>query len=265
MKFYNLIFSLTLINTLLIAYQDSDIDGVDNSIDLCPDTPFDKLVDEHGCPEDEAYGGEWTLQVGHDFTIDEENNYLQNYNFFGNYSYKEWNFSLSNSQQTTYDSNNNPTINTGDLYLSLGYQLNHEHFQTNLSLGTKIATASENIGTGEQDYFSSLNISYLLNEKQMIFSQIGYTLTGNSPLIHYNNSLAGSLGTGYSLTSHWYSSLSYDYAQSIYDNSSDYQSLSWLNSYSFLDDYFVSLNYTYGLDNISYPHTFSLKLGVTFE
>ena len=252
-------------NTLLIAYQDSDIDGVDNSVDLCPDTPFDKLVDEHGCPEDEAYGGEWTLQVGHDFTIDEENNYLQNYNFFGNYSYKEWNFSLSNSQQTTYDSNNNPTINTGDLYLSLGYQLNHERFQTNFSLGTKIATANENIGTGEQDYFSSLNISYLLNEKQMIFSQIGYTLTGNTPLIHYNNSLAGSLGTGYSLTSHWYSSLSYDYAQSIYDNSSDYQSLSWLNSYRFLDDYFVSLNYTYGLDSISYPHTFSLKLGVTFE
>ena len=46
MKFYNLIFSLALVNTLLIGYEDSDIDGVDDSIDLCPDTSFDKLVDK---------------------------------------------------------------------------------------------------------------------------------------------------------------------------------------------------------------------------
>jgi hypothetical protein len=264
-KFCNLFFSFLILNSFLLSYEDSDIDGVDDTIDLCPNTSFDKLVDKNGCPQDEIYRGKLTLQIGTDLSIDEDNNQIKNYNFVGNYNYKKWNLSLSNSQQTTYDSNNNPIINSGDLYANLGYSFNLNPFESMISIGTKIATASEKIGTGENDYFSQLNINYFINNKIMIFSQIGYTLTGDTPYISYKNSLAYSLGTGYSITAHYYSSLSYDYAQSIYNSNPDYQSLSWLNSYSFLNDYFISLNYTHGLDEISYPHTFSLNLGVTFE
>jgi hypothetical protein len=262
---YSLIFSTLILTHTLFGYEDSDIDGVDDAIDLCPDTPFDKLVDEDGCPEDKHYWGAFTLQLGNDISLDEEHNLIKNYSFFGNYNYKKWNFSLSNSQLTTYDGNDNASSSRGDIYLNLGYEIDNTYLQSNLSFGTKIATADENIGTGENDYFVTLNLSHVTDKQVILFSQFGYTLTGDSPLIEYQNSFAYTLGTGYFILPHWYSALSYDYAQSIYSSTPNYQSLSWMNSYTFLDDYYLSLNYTYGLDNISYPHTLSLKLGVTFE
>jgi len=262
---YRLIFSLFILNSYLLSYEDSDIDGVDDSIDLCPDTSFDKLVDEYGCPKNENYWGSITVQVGSDIALDEDNNQIDNYSFFGSYSYKKWYLSLSNSQQTTYDINNNRSTNSGDLYLTSGYQFNHKDFQTDINFGVKFATADKSVGTGENDYFSSVDVSYFINDKQTLSCQLGYILTGDSSTTTYKNSLSYALGTGYMVNSNWYSSLSYDYAESIYSDAQPYQSLSWLNSYSFLDNYFISLNYTYGLDNISYPHTFSLKLGVNFE
>lgn len=265
MKIFSLIFFTLFFNIQSFAYEDSDIDGVDDSIDLCPDTSFDKLVDTDGCPEDKTYWGELTLQMGSGISIDEDNKKIQNYSFFGNYAYKKWMFSLSNSQQTTYDSNNTRSMNGGDLYLTLGYQFNYDKFQNSVSFGTKISTADESVGTGESDYFSLIDIGYLIDKKLMIFSQIGYTLTGDSPTTNYENSFSYSLGTGYMFDSNWYSSFSYDYAKSIYNHTPNYQSLSWLNSYSFLENSFISLNYSYGLDDLSYPHTFSLKLGATFE
>ena len=265
MKIFSLIFLIFFFKSQLWSYQDSDIDGVDDTIDICPDTPFDKIVDTNGCPEDESYWGALTLQLGSDISIDEENNQINNYSFFGNYNYKKWNFSISNNQQTTYDSNNNRSVDGGDLYLNLGYQFDYEKFQSNISLGTKVAIADKSIGTGENDYFSSIDINYLTHQELMLFTQISYTLTGDSSTVNYQNSFAYSLGIGEMITSNWYTALSYDYAKSIYSNTENYQSLSWLNSYSFSDNYFLNLNYTHGIDSLSYPHTFSLKLGVTFE
>jgi len=260
-----LTFSIFILHSLLLGYEDSDIDGVEDANDLCPNTSFDKLVDKNGCPENEIYWGWATLQLGSDIAIDENSNKLNSYSFLGSYGYKKWYFSISNTQQTTYDNNNNRSTNSGDVYLSSGHKFNYKNFQTNLNFGIKIATADETIGTGEDDYFSSVDINYFINGKQTLFAQIGYTLTGDSTNTTYQNSLACSLGTGYMLNNKWYSSFSYDYAESIYKDAQEYQSLSWFNSYSFLDNYFISLNYTYGLDNLSYPHKFSINLGATFE
>ena len=265
MKIFSLIFLLSFLNSQVLAYEDSDIDGIEDNIDLCPDTSFDKIVDSNGCPENEMYKGILSLEFSNEISIDEENNKINNYSFLGNYAYKEWSFSLSNTQQTTYNNDNNRAFNSGDLYLNLSYQFSNDKFQNAISFGTKIAMANENIGTGENDYFSSIDINYFINEKITLLSQISYTLTGDSSSTNYQNSLAYSLGTGYMLNNYWYSSLSYDYAKSIYTNSPNYQSFSLLNSYDFYEDYFVSINYTYGIDELSYPHTFSLTLGVSFE
>ena len=244
---------------------DSDIDGVEDSIDLCPNTSFDKLVDENGCPPNERYWGELNIQIGNDISFDTFDERTDNYNFFTNYQYKKWNISLSNANQTSYDSNNNPSTSTGDIYLNTGYFFSNDSLQTKISLGTKIATASSEIGTGENDYFASLSLSHLINEKQNIFAYLSYTLNGDSNETNYKNAIAYSLGTGYMPNKNWYSSLSYDYSSSIYEGEEAYEALSLFNSYSFLEDYFITLNYTYGLDERSYKHTFGLKLGVTFQ
>lgn len=41
--------TLLLAGFFLYGYVDSDLDGVDDSVDKCPNTPFSDLVDESGC------------------------------------------------------------------------------------------------------------------------------------------------------------------------------------------------------------------------
>jgi hypothetical protein len=42
-----------------------------------------------------------------------------------------------------------------------------------------------------------------------------------------------------------YTSLSYDYSSSIYQEGEAYQAFSLFNSYGFLENYFLNINYTY--------------------
>ena len=262
---YRVIFTIFLFSSWLFGYEDSDIDGVDDSIDLCPDTSFDELVDEDGCPQSNAYWGTVTLQIGTDVALDKEKTPTYNYNFIGSYGYKEWYFSLSNTQQSIYDKKSNRSSNGGDIYLNGAYEFNSENFQTNVSAGLKWATASKTIGTGENDYIASVGINYFIDKSWMLFTQLSYRFIGESEGVNYQNSLASSLGLGQMINSKWYSSLSYDYSTSIYQEEKSYQSLSYFNSYSLSNNYFISFNYIYGLDSLSYPHIFSFNIGVTFE
>lgn len=254
---------LLLIFLPLHAFEDDDIDGVENSKDLCPDTSFDKTVGENGCPENENYLGELTLILGSDFNFDDTT--TTDYTFFSNYKYNKWDFSLYNSAQSSLDNNNKEIQSTGDLYLSSGYSISQENLYTKLTFGIKIPTGSSEVSTEEEDYFASININYPLNENFVLFSSLSYTLTGDNNETTYNNPLGYSVGIGYMVNDNWYSSLGYQQSNSIYKDGEDYQSVSLFNSYNFTDNFFGTLNYTKGIDELSYDQTVSLRLGVTFE
>ena len=254
---------LLLIFLPLHAFEDDDIDGVENSQDLCPNSSFDDIVDENGCAESENYWGELTLILGSDFNFDTTD--TTDYTFFTNYRYNHWDFSLYNSEQSSLDNNNNEIQSTGDLYLSSGYSINKNNLYSKLTFGLKIPTGSSEVSTEEEDYFASINMNYTLNERVVLFSSLSYTLTGDNNETSYNNPLGYSLGAGYMVNENWYSSLSYQQSNSIYQDSDDYQSISLFNSYNFTENFFATLNYTKGIDELSYDQTLSLSLGVTFE
>ena len=44
-----LLFTLSLLTLPLFAYSDFDLDGVDDAVDRCPNTPLTELVDIYGC------------------------------------------------------------------------------------------------------------------------------------------------------------------------------------------------------------------------
>ena len=254
---------LLLLILQLNAFEDDDIDGVENSQDLCPNTSFEETVNEQGCPENQNYWGQITLTVGSDINSDEST--TTDYNFFSNYNYHAWEVSLYSSQQSSLDSNNNESQSAGDLYLSSGYGITKESLYSKLTFGIKIPTGSSEISTEEYDYFASLSVNYALNEKTALLSSISYTDTGDNNETTYNNPLGYSLGIGYMVNEKWYSSLSYQQSNSIYRDSEDYKSISLFNSYNFSDKFFGTLSYTKGLDDLSYDQTISLRLGVTFE
>ncbi len=247
----------------LYAFEDDDIDGVENSKDRCPDTSFEDTVDEDGCPENQAYWGAITLTIGSDTNIDESSS--TDYSFFSNYRYQSWEFSLSSSQQSTLDSNNNPSQATGDLYLSSSYNIYTERLHSKLTLGSKIATGGEDISTGENDCFLIVSLSHPINDTLTLLAQINYTQTGDNNETKYRDPFGYNVGIGYMINGNWYSEFNYQYSNSIYQDEKAYQSLSFFNSYGFSEHFFGSLSYTRGLDDLSYDHTISLRLGVTFE
>jgi len=253
---------LLVVALQLNAFEDSDIDGVADADDLCPNSSFEDIVDEDGCVEGEYYWGEVLLSVGVDYNIDDTT--TNDYNFLIDYNYDQWGLSLYTSSQSG-DINNSTSKSAGDLYLAIEYTLNQEAFSTKLGIGAKIATGDEAVSTGENDYFGTLKLSYLLNEKIALLSQFDYTLTGDSSDIDYKNSFGYGLGLGYLPIEAWYISLLYQNSTSIYRDTDDYRSISITNSYSFGDKISATLGYTRGLDALSYDHIVSLKLGVNFE
>ena len=134
---------LLLMIVKLYSWEDSDMDGVSNIDDFCPNTKFEYLVDNIGCPIDGNIG-KISLIMGSNINIDDSQNYID-YDLFINYSYKLWAISIYSSKETTDDN----TLLMGDLYLSLHYNIISEEINTKLSLGVKFAI-----------YFKIINSSF---------------------------------------------------------------------------------------------------------
>jgi len=269
MRFINIIILSTLLYSTSFAYQDYDIDGVEDAMDRCPNTPFDKLVDRWGCPQDNSYNGALTIKIGSDISVDEFSDNVKSLSLFVNYNYLDWDVSLSNSNYTVFDTSR--FSDSGDIYLSISKLFKSDLLSTKISLGTKQSTKDIDLnsdvyfGTGESDYFASVNFNYLLQKRQNIFLYYGYTFSGDSLEIDYKNRHSYSIGSGYALTNRLYSSLSYEYSDSVYADTEAYRAISWFNSYSFSDTYFATVNYAHALDDFSYDYTVSIKFGAYFE
>ncbi|MFT7879335.1 MAG: hypothetical protein ABXS91_02985 [Sulfurimonas sp.] len=278
--FAKLLSALLLLSTLSFSYQDSDIDGVEDSVDRCPDSSFDEVVDEKGCTPTQHYFGVLTLQIGSDISVENESQTTTNFNFFANYRYNDWDITLSNATDTASTSSNTLSSAYGDLYLSTGYYFEKSTLTAKLSLGIKLATrdeetdtdtgfkrgnAHEETATGENDLFTSLYLNYGITPKQNLFLYYRYTMSGESNQVDYSNFSTCSLGSGYALTPQWYSALSYDYSGSPYPDTASYKAISWFHSYTFSKRFFATVNYAHGLNDISPDYTVSLKLGVRFE
>ncbi len=280
---------LLLFFTTIQAYQDYDIDGVDDTIDRCPNTSFDVIVDEFGCDlnKKEQYYGNFSLQIGTQLLQDESYENNNALNLFANYRYKNWDISLSNLRTTTVGSFTEDNFNSSnDVYLSTGYFFKLLEGDIKLSVGTRFLSdisyekkstnrpkkrrrknktnPSNHTISLDNDYFASIHYSYKINQKQNLFLFTGYTITADSDMQTYEDYAAFSLGTGYSIHRAWYSAIAYNYVGSIYKEIDAEESLSWFNSYTFTDNLFATATYRYALDDLSYDHTLLLTVGVMF-
>ena len=257
--------SLIVLSSQSVAYQDGDIDGVEDSVDKCPNSSFDEIVDENGCSPNQHYLGVLTLLIGSDFSVDKHSQTTTNFNFFANYRYNNWDMTLSNANNAASTSSNSLSSDYGDLYLSTGYYIENTSVTAKLDLGTKLATAEENTGTGENDLFTSLYLNRSITQRQNLYLYYRYTISGDNHNVDYKDFSTYSIGSGYAFSPEWYSALSYDYSGSPYAHTQPYKSISWFNSYTFSKHLFATINYTHGLNEFSPAHTVSLKLGVRFE
>lgn len=292
MKYKTITLTFLLLSSIALAFQDFDIDGVEDSDDLCPNTPFDVLVNKDGCPKSgekrtsNDYFGRLTLKIGTDISRDETYEDDSSMNLYANYRYRNWDISISNSRTTSNSSyTDNNSYSDDDIYLSTGYLFSLPSSKLKLSMGSKIVNDDSDTSTStrqqgrfsqrikeetsvssrDNDYFASLNFNYFLTPKQDIFLYYGHTLSGDSKDMDYEDYSSFSIGTGYALTNSWYTALSYNHTSSIYPNADAEQGLSWFNNYKFTNNIFATASYKYALEDFSYDHTLSLGLGIYFQ
>jgi len=254
-----------MISISLFGYSDSDIDGVDDSKDLCPGTPFDELVDQNGCPQNKLFPGKFIIQIGSDTSFNQIDDTISNLNIYANYMIKEWNFSLANSNYYVTNLSNDAAEN--NLYLTAGYTFVKDNIRTRFSLGTKFDLSDWASSEQERnnDYYASVNIEYFFQEKHNLFLYYSYTFSGDSDAVDYENFNSLSAGYGYSVTDKWYTALSYNYAQNYYPDTDDYRAVSWYNSYRFSKSIYATLNYAHTFDDISYSHIVTFTIGAYFD
>ena len=112
-----------------------------------------------------------------------------------NYRYRNWDVSIANSRSITDKSYSEDNSNSdNDIYLSTGYTFSLPKQIIKFSVSTKIVGDTKNStsntpqGKGrfsqytkevstsrDNNYFASLNLSYLLNAKQNIFLYFAHT------------------------------------------------------------------------------------------
>ncbi len=268
-----LIFSLILLTNLAYGFQDSDLDGIEDGFDQCPNTPFDAKVNQYGCDISTTTATvtpskskiHMTISVGTTYSTDKDYDDDSSLNFYANFRYDRWDLALSNIRsmnKTDYTQNYNNTDD--DIYLSLGYTYYMQQNSLKLIGGTKITAGDTSNDNRDNDYFGAISLSHFFRTKQDIFLYYGYTVSGDSPAYDYQDYSTFSIGSGYQFSKNYYSAISYSYTGSIYDDGEAQENILWYNSYSLSKNLYVTGTYSYALKDFSYDNTYALAFGLYF-
>ncbi len=276
-KFTSILVLILSVN--IYAYSDFDMDGVEDKVDLCPNTPLSELVDINGCSIK-------SLKSPHNFDIILGVNFSQtNYDSLENtdtftqtlqvdYYYKNFSFQASTGYYTS-ESSSYSNSGMNDSFLGLYYKFKPLNaLSLRVGVGALLPTYDAPLNNNNTDYTTSLSVSYLL-ENINLFGGVGYTLIndddktityddGSYSNVKYQDTLSYNFGIGFYPTSKLYVSTSYSSVDSIYDGSGTIDSASLYAFYNISSKYFASFNYAYGLSDLASDNYLSVRIGYYF-
>jgi len=262
------LFTLLLLSTTIYGYVDSDLDGVEDINDRCPNTPLTDLADINGCSTE-------SLVSPHHFEVVVGASYSEyDYQTLSsiesiatslelNYYYKNFFLQISSAY---FESNNFDDSGFYDSSIFAGYQLETiESLLLRLSLGVILPTYKTDLNNNNTDYSASASLSYNFLDVTL-FGGYSYTIIGDDLVesINYKNTNSYNLGVGYYVTSQLYFSGAYNSSESIYAEVESIETLSLYSSYNINENYFTTLSYSYGLSESASKNYVSLRLGYTF-
>ncbi|WP_373002984.1 DUF3187 domain-containing protein [Sulfurimonas sp.] len=264
---------LLTLSVSLLAYSDSDMDGVDDKLDQCPNTPFSELVDINGCTTKYLESPHhFDIILGIDYSQKSyttlEDTDVTSKSIQMDYYYK--NFSLQaatsyyNSDSIIYSSDG-----MNDSFLGAYYKLNPvENLSVRLGVGVILPTYDTDLNNNNTDYTSSLSLSYMLDNVN-IFGGYSYTIINDDDIktvtpILYQNTNSYNAGVGFYPSSKVYVSASYNSSDSIYKGIDDIDTASFYLFYSIDSNWFTTLNYAYGLSDTASDNYAAVKIGYYF-
>lgn len=251
------IFSLFICVLFLQAdFIDDDMDGVENSSDQCPNTPFMALVDKNGCITKKL---EFTPNKSLDISIGYyhakiDDTYSQNSKSINLiYNYDKYTFILNTSR---YDINQ---VGSGQDDTTIGaFYTFDSYIYSQIGVGAYLPTSDTS--DNKIDYFVRAKFLYT---KELFDTTFSYTKTFMKDVntIDTNSYI---LSFGYSFSDKFYSSLSYSSSDSIYANSGKLDYLSLYLEYYFTDDIYLAATYSDGKTSDASDYSYSFDVGYRF-
>ncbi len=258
------------------GYSDSDLDGVEDAYDKCPNTPLSDLVDTNGCTKKSLLSPHhYDIILGASYydsdarTLNKTDTYSTSIQL--DYYYKNFSAQLATSYFTT-DGSGYSDSGLYDTFVGGAYKwwIRNE-LMVQFGGGVSLPTYKSNLKNNNADYSASLNVSYN-KENLNFFGSYVYTLVGDDDVevvgadgtpvaVSYKNTNAFSAGVGVYATSKLYCSGAYNQSQSIYKGVEDIKTASIYGYYSFDEHFFASASYAYGISDSASKNYLSLKIG----
>jgi len=264
---------LTTLNLMLFAYTDTDIDGVDDATDRCPNTPFYELVDSNGCSVsstishhkfDFIYGISFAQS---DYIEDTTDIVSQTLQF--DYYYKDFSLNLG----TSYSISKSPSYNDNtlnDSYISASYQfVPTKNLKIKTGIGLILPTYDSELNNNNMDYTATLSASYAL-EDMNVFMGYNFTQMNDDDVVNtditalYQNTNSYSAGLGFYPSQDTYLSTSYLLSDNIYVGGESVRTMSIYLYSTLKQNWFSTFNYAYGLSDSASDNYLSFKIGYNF-
>lgn len=278
MKKIILLLSL-LVSLTLSAYDDSDFDGVEDSLDRCPNTSFTDLVDISGCSVKSLVSPHhYDIIVGASYYSSDSRTLnatdTLSSSVQADYYYKNFSLQLSTSYFSTSGSGYSST-GFNDSFVGGSYQIQPiNNFSIRVGAGAVLPTYDSSLKNNNTDYQASLNLSYTI-DKINLFTGYSYTMINDtdtvikidantSTPVNYQNTNAISAGLGYYATNKLYMSVAYNTSNSIYKGIEDIQTASLYGYYSFSEHWFSTFSYANGLSKSATKNYASARVGYYF-
>lgn len=266
-----LVLSFLLISLKCWGYTDSDLDGVEDGIDQCPQTPFSDLVDQDGCPLNTnrpTLHYDLIMGIGYsqlNYTTQTVSDTFSSLIQADIYRNGWWLQLLASRFQST--SAGMTQSGMDDTLLTLYYRFNpSEAFSFHTGAGLLFPTYRTGYSNEAIDYAFSFDFQYTLTSNTYLFGGYGYTFVNDRDvsLLRYQNSDTFHAGIGTDLTSYLGSELTYHRTKSMYQENEPYTDIGFTTLFQIDPHWFTTLAYQYGLNRSASNHTLTLRLGYYF-
>ena len=232
------------------------MDGVDNDMDRCPNTPFFELVDKTGCTTKKIVVKEedhYDIMLGAAYVNMNNGETDTLLSFVADYYYKNLIFTFFTqpySQQDTYDGT--------DFYLSVNYKVIMDHFTIKLGPGMVLPVNADR--SNETDYFLNVNLNYKIDKFDLNF-YYKYTYM-NDTLTQNIDTKAVSIG--YYLFDTTYVNVSYSTEKSVYKSIEDIENAAFMLNHAITEHWFTNVRLTSGLSDSANDFSATVNFGYYF-
>ena len=245
---------ILLLHTFAYAktISDQDFDGVPDSIDECPNTPFLNEVNAQGCTTtiltlpNETESDSLTLILGYGFSTNEDLIGREKQNTAKiqiNYYHNNWSYSLRSGHYK---------YNGGNGILDTSFKIKKRIKLTNklkLGLGIGIKLPTYDFNGNKTDYTLYSSLSYYPTSSLSVFTGFSHTFIQDkkiiTPLQDTNNFY---IGIGKFFNNHFYINASYTYTKSKFTNEHAAQSVGTTFYYKINKKWFTTLSYSREID-----------------